>query len=258
LPGTSACTSTDSAFDRSSFFQLPKRSASGLSPHVQMALACFSENPLGSTVAMHDGMRTTNHSRHPGIVHVPRMRNDDGLTLIEVCVGMVVLSVAALGSAGLSDVALNMVTAARTQTTTAVLAVQKMEQLRALAWRYVDSGALVPVTDTATDLSQDPMAGGGAGLSVSPGGTLLTNTSGYVDYLDKHGVWTGNGGSPPAAAVFIRRWNVARLPWSPSDSLVLRVLVTTVVGERRASPASPRRRLAGDAMVLTVLTRKAG
>ena len=35
------------------------------------------------------------------------------------------------------------------------------------------------------------------------------------------------------------------LPWSPSDSLVLRVLVTTVV-HKQASPFPPRRRLVGD------------
>jgi len=207
---------------------------------------------------MHDCMRTKIYRRTLGVVYVRRIGKDDGLTLIEVCVGMVVLSIAALGSAGLSDRALNMITAARLQTTTTVLAAQKMEQLRALAWGFVDSGVLTPVTDTATDLSQDPMAGGGAGLSSSPGGTLLTNTAGYVDYLDKHGAWAGNGGSPPAAAVFIRRWNIARLQWSQSDSLVLRVLVTTVVRDRHASPSPPRRRLAGDAMVVTVLTRKAG
>jgi prepilin-type N-terminal cleavage/methylation domain-containing protein len=189
---------------------------------------------------------------------IARISRDDGLTLIEVCVGMVVLSIAALGSAGLSDVALNMVTAARAQTTTAVLAAQKMEQLRALAWRFAGSGVLVPVTDTTTDLSQDPMAGGGAGLSSSSAGTLLRNTAGYVDYLDKHGAWAGNGASPPGAAVYIRRWSIGRLPWSPSDAVVLQVLVTTVVRDRQASFSSPRRRLAGDAMVVTVLTRRAG
>jgi len=203
-------------------------------------------------------MRTKIPFRIPDAIRIHHVRHDDGLTLIEVCVGMVVLSIAALGSAGLSDVALNMVTAARTQTTAAVLAAQKIEQLRALAWRFVDSGVLVPVTDTVTDLSRDPMAGGGTGLSASPGGTLQTNTAGYVDYLDKHGAWAGNGAAPPAMAVFIRRWNVARLPWSPSDALVLRVLVTTVVRDRHASPIPPRRRLSGDAIVVTVVTRKAG
>jgi prepilin-type N-terminal cleavage/methylation domain-containing protein len=193
--------------------------------------------------------------RHPGVI---RIRRDDGMSLIEVLVGMVVLSIAALGAAGLSSVALNMVTAARQQTTATVLAAQKMEHLRALAWRFVNSGVLLPESDGITDLSQDPMSAGGAGLSASPGSTLLTNTAGYVDYLDKHGAWVGNGGLPPAAAVYIRRWNVAPLPWSPSDALVLRVLVTTVVRDTEASPILPRRRLAGDAILVTVLTRKAG
>ena len=193
--------------------------------------------------------------RHPGVI---RIRRDDGMSLIEVLVGMVVLSIAALGAAGLSSVALNMVTAARQQKTATVLAAQKMEHLRALAWRFVDSGVLLPESDGITDLSQDPMSAGGAGLSASPGSTLLTNTAGYVDYLDKHGAWVGNGGLPPAAAVYIRRWNVAPLPWSPSDALVLRVLVTTVVRDTEASPILPRRRLAGDAILVTVLTRKAG
>jgi prepilin-type N-terminal cleavage/methylation domain-containing protein len=198
-------------------------------------------------------MRTSIRRRHPRAI-----RTDEGLTLIEVLVGMVVLSVAALGSAGLSVTSLNMAAAARLQTMTTVLAAQKMEQLRALAWRFADSGVLLPVSDVVTDLSGDPMAAGGTGLSSSPGGTLLANTVGYVDYLDKHGAWAGNGGSPPAAAVFIRRWNVAPLPWSPTDAIVLRVLVTTVVRETQASLIPPRRRLAGDAMLVTVLTRKAG
>ena len=199
-------------------------------------------------------MRTKIRRRSP---RTSRIGNDDGLTLIEVLIGMVVLSIAALGSAGLSAISLNMAAAARLQTTATVLAAQKMEQLRALAWRFADSGVLLPVSDATTDLSHDPMAAGGTGLSSSPGGTLLTNAGGYVDYLDKHGAWAGNGGSPPAVAVFIRRWNVARLPWSPSDALVLRVLVTTVVRDTHASLAPPRRRLAGDAMLVTVLTRKA-
>ena len=204
---------------------------------------------------MHEFMCTTNCR---STARRPASRGDTGLTLIEVCVGMVVLSIAALGSAGLSSVALMAVSAARSQTTATVLAAQKMEQLRALAFWFADSGVLVPVTDTATDLSPSPMASGGAGLLSSPAGTLLTNTVGYADYLDKHGAWTGNGSAPPPNAVFIRRWNVARLPSSPSDSLVLRVLVTTVVRDRQASGISPRRRLEGDAMLVTVLTRKAG
>lgn len=183
--------------------------------------------------------------------------NDRGLTLVEVCLAMLILSTAALAAARLSVVSLNMVVAARLQSETTVLAVQKVEQLRSLAWRFVDVGALQPVGDSSTDLSQEPMTGGGGGLSPSPTGTLSTNTPGYVDYVDKHGRWVGTGPVPPGSAVFIRRWNIAPLPSSPSDSLVLRVLVTTVVRGSQSSPTSPRRRLAGDAAVVTVLTRKA-
>jgi hypothetical protein len=171
---------------------------------------------------------------------------------------MLILSTAALGAARLSVVSLTMVVAARLQSETTVLAVQKVEQLRSLAWRFVDAGVLQPVSDSTTDLSREPMTAGGGGLSPSPTGTLSANTPGYVDYLDKHGRWVGTGPAPPASAVFIRRWNVALLPSSPGDSLVLRVLVTTVVRDSQSSSTSPRRRLAGDAEVVTVLTRKVG
>ena len=49
---------------------------------------------------MHDCMRT---KFYPRIALINGTRKDDGLTLIEVCVGMVVLSIAALGSAPKDD-----------------------------------------------------------------------------------------------------------------------------------------------------------
>ncbi len=128
--------------------------------------------------------------------------NDRGLTLVEVCLAMLILSTAALAAARLSVVSLNMVVAARLQSETTVLAVQKVEQLRSLAWRFVDAGVLQPVGDSSTDLSQEPMTGGGGGLSPSPTGTLSTNTPGYVDYVDKHGRWVGTGPVPPGICRF--------------------------------------------------------
>ena len=184
--------------------------------------------------------------------------NETGLTLIEVCLAMLILSAAALAAARLSVVSLSMVVAARLQSETTVLAAQKVEQLRSLAWRFVDAGVLQPLGDSTTDLSREPMTGGGGGLSPSPAGSLTANTPGCVDYLDRHGQWVGTGPVPPGSAVFIRRWNIAVLPSSPSDSLVLSVFVTTVVRDSQAPLSSPRRRLAGDAAVVTVLTRKAG
>lgn len=135
---------------------------------------------------------------------------------------------------------------------------QKLEQLRALRWALAaDSG--LPDADESTDSSTEPATSSGGGLSPSPAGTLAANIPGYVDYLDARGGWVGTGATPPGGAVFIRRWSIGRLPADPEDTLVLQVLVTTI---RRAGQADhgpgERSRLADEALVATVRTRKAG
>lgn len=193
---------------------------------------------------MSDGMRT-------------QRRHDPGFTLIEVCIAMVVLGVAAIAGARLTGLAVTMVSSARWQTSTIVLADQKIEQLRSLNWFLVDSGAgLQQVSDTSSDTSSDPISGGGTGLRLSPVGTLSANIPGFVDYLDRHGQWAGNGASPPVSAVFVRRWSVAAVTGYPPDSVLLQVLVTTVA-RLGAHTGGPLRRLPGDALAVTVLSRKA-
>jgi hypothetical protein len=139
------------------------------------------------------------------------------------------------------------------QTSTTILASQKLEQLRALTWS-VDANGL-PVSDRTSDLSFDPVTTGGSGLRPSPTTALDANTPGWVDFLNARGQWVGTGTNPPATATFIRRWAIEPLPEDPADTLILQVLVTTVVRERQAR--GPRARLAGDALVTTVLSRKA-
>ena len=179
-----------------------------------------------------------------------------GMTLIEVCISMVVLTTAALGVGQLSGLALKMSAAARLQSTTTILAMQKTEQLRSLEWPIGPSGSLVPWSDPPTDLSRHPLPPGGTGLAVSPQSSLDANTPGYVDYLDRHAAWVGNGAIPPPTAVFVRRWNVSQLSVAPGDARVLRVLVTTVVRDSEVAPALARRRLPGDALTVTILSRK--
>jgi hypothetical protein len=89
---------------------------------------------------------------------------------------------------------------------------------------------------------------------VSPAGTLDANVAGYVDYLPAGGDWAGTGHVPPVTARYIRRWSVSPLPEDPGNTLILQVLVTAVERERRA--ATPRLRLADDALVTTILTRR--
>ena len=183
---------------------------------------------------------------------------DRGFTIVEVLIALMVTSIMALGVAVTFGISIRSTLAARNQTSTAVLASQKMEQLRALTWGYDDSGQNLPIGDTTTNLSQTPPTGDGFGLNPSPADTLKTNTPGYVDYLDRGGQWVGTGANPPAGAVYVRRWSIEPLPTNPNNTLILQVLVTTVVREANMPvQTGPRKRYPEDSMVATVKTRKA-
>lgn len=182
---------------------------------------------------------------------------DSGFTLIEVLIAMLLLTIVSLGIVGMFGTAIRATQGARSQTSTSALAEQKLEQLRALTWGYDGSGQNLPVTDTTTDLSLDPPTSGGEGLNPSPSTSLDSNTIGYVDYLDANGRWVGNQATPPAGAMFIRRWSIQPLPTNPNNTLVLQVLVTTVLRESNVqNGGAARRRYSDDALVATVKTRK--
>ena len=88
---------------------------------------------------------------------------------------------------------------------------------------------------------------------------MQTNQNGFVDYLDEHGQYVGNGTDIPADAVYVRRWSIQPLPTNPNNTLILQVLVTPVSNERirRGLGNGPLRRLPGDALIVSVKTRKA-
>jgi len=169
---------------------------------------------------------------------------------------MMLLSMVALGVAQLFGIAIQRNMAARYQTSTTVLAGQKLEQLRALTLGF-DPASGLPVTDMSTNLTTEPPTSGGGGLNPSPSNSLSTNTPGYVDYLDSRGNLLGTGGAPPPTALYIRRWNISPLPTNPNNTLILQVLVTTVNRDRQMPVAGPRRRAADEALVATLKTRKA-
>jgi hypothetical protein len=101
----------------------------------------------------------------------------------------------------------------------------------------------------------EPHTAAGTGLQTSPANSLDVSLPGYADYLDSRGRWVGTGSVPPVATRFIRRWNVRPLLEDPFNTLILEVLVTTVRRDRHAP--LPRRRLADDALVTTMLSRRA-
>jgi hypothetical protein len=174
-----------------------------------------------------------------------------------VLVSMGILAFGALSVAQLFAVATTANFASKSQTSTAMLAVQKMEQLKSLAWGFDQSAANLglPLSDTQTDLSQPTPTGGGKGLNPSPGNALDENVPGYVDYLDANGVWAGNGSAPPANAYYIRRWAITPLPTNPNNTLVFEVHVTTVRQVDLNQAGQPR--WGQDSHLVSVKTRKA-
>jgi hypothetical protein len=112
------------------------------------------------------------------------------------------------------------------KTTSALLAGEKLEQLRTLAWDVDGDGR--PVSDLTTDLSTDPASPAGTGLRPSPVGALDVNTPGFVDFTSADGRWLGTGRAPPAGAAFVRRWAILPLLTDPLHTVVLHVAVLPV------------------------------
>lgn len=181
-----------------------------------------------------------------------------GFSLIETIFAAAVMIAGAASLAQLFVVSTRTNTYAKSTSMTSMLAQQKLEQLRSLQWGFDSLG--LPTTDTTTDTTVVPeSATGGTGLSPSPAGTLNTNTIGWVDYLDKYGAELGGTAlTPPANAIYIRRWSVEPLPTNPNNTLVLQVLVTPV-GLRTANGDTSTSvvRNNQEARFITVKTRKA-
>ena len=177
-----------------------------------------------------------------------------GFSLIEVVVAMSLLATALASVAQLLAVASRANATARDVTLASVLAQQKLEQLRALAWGF-DSTEL-RLSDLTTDLSVDPPnLGGGVGLGASPADTLSENVTGFVDYLNASGAWIGTGAMPPSGTVYVRRWSVEPLANSPTDTLILEVVVAHA-RRKKSAGASASAWVANDAHLVAVKTRK--
>jgi prepilin-type N-terminal cleavage/methylation domain-containing protein len=154
-----------------------------------------------------------------------------GLTLVEVLIATTLFTVVTLAAAHLLVWAVRALWSTGAQTTALAAAQARLEELQALAWRFDDAGNRI--SDFDTNLSTQPAAGGGPGLSTSPPNALLASLDGYADYLDADGRWVGGGTRPPPGAVFVRRWAVRPLitTGGTEDTLVLQVLVVPLANQ---------------------------
>lgn len=155
-----------------------------------------------------------------------------GFSLVEVLIALTVLILAVFGLAQLFVYAARAVHHGRALTTVTVLASQKLDQLRSLAFAYDTAG--VRVTDTASDTTTVPESpAGGVGLSPSALASLDANTPGYCDFLDAAGRVVGAGLVAPRDAAFVRRWAIVPLPDDPQDSVLIHVRVLSRVAAER-------------------------
>ena len=171
---------------------------------------------------------------------------DRGFTLIEVLIALGILVVAALSSAQLIVISCGAIHVARLQTSTVALSTSRMEQLRSLAWGFDSNG--LPVADSSTNLSAEPVRSDGTGLALSPPGSLQQNTSGFVDFLDSSGRWISAGPAPPPAAAYVRRWSIEPPPDGSPDTLVIQVVTRPIAASSLGR---------AEARLITVLTRVA-
>jgi type II secretory pathway pseudopilin PulG len=179
---------------------------------------------------------------------------EGGFSLIEALVAAGLLAVALVTLCELFVAAMRTSLDSRSTTFATVLAQQKVEELRALTWGFDPMG--IPITDTTTNTAVDPAQPfGGTGLSSSPASALQRNTPGFTDYVDRFGHTLGGGASPPPNTAYTRRWSIEPVISSPGNTVVIQVLVTPRF-ERGAAEDGAVRRLAGEARLVAVRTRK--
>jgi type II secretory pathway pseudopilin PulG len=182
--------------------------------------------------------------------------SDAGFSLAETMIALGLLATALVTLAQMFGLSTRSNIGSRNTTYAAVLAEQKIEELRALTWGFDSAG--LPLSDATSNTAVSPETpNGGKGLDPSPASALQENTDGYVDYVDNYGNKVGTGGQqPPEEAVYTRRWSITPLPTNPNNTLIIQVLVTKS-RNRGAADLGAVARLPEEARLVTVKTRKA-
>jgi type II secretory pathway pseudopilin PulG len=181
--------------------------------------------------------------------------SSSGFSLVETMVATTLLATAIVTLAQLFALSTRTNVSARNTTYAAVLAEQKMEELRSLVWGFDTQG--LPLSDTVSNTALSPVeTSGGTGLKPSPTTTLKEDTTGWVDYVDAYGKKLANTSDNQQQVVYTRRWSVTPLPTNPNNTLVLQVLVTRNKDRGQANEGNVKR-LAEEARMIAVRTRKA-
>jgi Tfp pilus assembly protein PilV len=128
----------------------------------------------------------------------------DGFTLLEALIATLLLAGALVTLAHVVATGARQTTSMRRTIAAVVIAQSKLEELRALPWRFNAGGARLS----------------SAALALSPPDSLIVDRAGWVETLDRFGV-ASDARQPQ---VYRRRWSIAEWAGDP-DTLVLQVCV---------------------------------
>lgn len=184
-------------------------------------------------------------------------KSERGFSLLEVLIASTILTVGVLSLGQMFALSTQTNMASKNTSYAAILAEQKMEELRALTWGFDRDG--LPLSDVSSNTAVSPeTTTGGTGLAPSPSTSLQENTTGYVDFVDRYGqkITSNNGTTPADSAIYTRRWSIEPLPNNPNNTLIIQVLVTPYRNRGQADQGSVAR-LRDEARLITVKTRKA-
>jgi hypothetical protein len=166
-----------------------------------------------------DAAMTPEISRHPlrGFqpIAAAASRGEDGFTLAEVLVALLITIAIAIGILSM-DVLATKVTEneGHLSARTTEYAQDKIEQLLLLAYGNTTTDTTVfPATDT-----------GGTGLAIGGSSNPGAPVAGYVDYLAQDGTLLASGGGAPANWYYKRVWSIS----SPGTNLKL-ISVTVAI-----------------------------
>lgn len=145
------------------------------------------------------------------------LRDQRGTTLLEALIAASLLTTLVAGTAVLIVLAHRVGVQSEQSTTAVLLAVTRLQALRAVPWRYETDGTApeVPV------------------LAYSPPGALEQNTTGYWDVTDE----SGRPLEPPAGgAAFVRRWALSPVAFASTQTRGVEVCVFVWPAGRDADP----------------------
>ena len=156
--------------------------------------------------------------------------DERGFSLLEALVAVSVVAVALTTLTQLVAISIHAGARARRSSIASVLAQEKIEAL----WSH------------------------GPGLVPQPAISLDVNTPGLCDFLDEHGRSLGTGSTPPAGAVYVRRWSITPVSADPAASFLLQVAVAPRFAHGASLPPGADPRQFGGALLMAIRARRVG